>query len=165
MIVLAIIIGVPILIGILVYFYFTFIFSKRIEKELIKIKEKIRQEEEHREKTKIKLNEKLINLCSLFAIPLEYKNDLGEAAGHILYHKDKTGRILLDDCKIEVLERYQNSPWVLGHELGHYIALKKHQNNSEELADKMAKELCCTLLSEKEQKAIKLSLDSYFGDL
>jgi len=143
------------LICFLAYLYFILIGEKQIEKE-------IQLKQEHCNKTEIKLNEKLISICSLFSIPLEYKNDLSTAAGRILYHKDKSGRILLDDCKIEVLEKYQNEPWVLGHELGHYIALNKLKDDTEEMADQMANELCCTLLSESEQKELEIGLKVYF---
>ena len=147
----------------LLYLYFTLITSKQIEKE-------IQLKQEQRTKTEINLNQKLINLCSLFSIPLEYKNDLGTAAGHdlgtaaghILYHQDRKGRIFLDNCKIEVLEKYQNEPWVLAHEIGHYIAMNKLQDDTEEMADQMANELCCTLLSENEIKDLEIGLKVYF---
>lgn len=139
--------------------YLIFIMPKQIKKE---VEEEMKKIQKHRDQTKVKLNEKLINICSLFNIPLEYNNNLEETAGHILYHRDRSGRILLDDCKIEVLEKYQNEPWVLAHELGHYIAMNKLQDNSEKMADKMAKEICCTLLSKREQKEIDYSLDAYF---
>ena len=113
-------------------------------------------------KIKIKLNEKLVSLCSLFGIPLEYKNDLGDAAGHILFYKDRTGRISLDSCKIEVLEEYKDEPWVLAHEIGHYIAIKNLHESTEEMANQRARELCCTLLSEQEQKELKSTLDIHF---
>jgi len=139
----------------LLYLYFTLITSKQIEKE-------IQLKQEQRTKTEINLNQKLINLCSLFSIPLEYKNDLGTAAGHILYHQDRKGRIFLDNCKIEVLEKHQNKPWVLAHEIGHYIALNKLKDDTEEMADQMANELCCMLLSENEQKDLEIGLKVYF---
>jgi len=137
------------------YLYFIFVVEKQIEKE-------IQLKQEQRTNTEINLNKKLINLCSLFSIPLEYKNGLGTAAGHILYHQDRNGRILLDNCKIEVLEKYKNEPWVLAHEIGHYIAMNKLQDDTEEMADQMANELCCTLLSENEIKDLEIGLKVYF---
>ena len=160
MVILLSLLIVALIIACFLYYLFSIV-PKQIEKE---VNEEMENQEKHREDIKIKLNDKLINICPLFAIPLEYKTDLGDAAGHILYHRDKTGRILLDQCKIEVLTKYLSEPWVLAHELGHYIAMKKHQDNSEKMADKMAKELCCTLLSKQEQKDISYSLDAYFGD-
>jgi len=139
----------------LFYLYFILVAEKQIEKE-------IQLKQEQRTQTEINLNQKLINLCSLFSIPLQYKNGLGEAAGHILYHKDRSGRILLDNCKIEVLEKYQNEPWVLAHEIGHYIALNKLKDDTEEMADQMANELCCILLSENEIKDLEIGLKVYF---
>jgi len=139
----------------LIYLYVTIIVSKQIEKE-------IQLKQEQRINTEINLNKKLINLCSLFSIPLEYKNCLGKCAGRILYHQDRNGRILLDNCKIEVLEKYQNEPWVLAHEIGHYIAMNKLQDDTEEMADQMANELCCTLLSENEIKDLEIGLKVYF---
>ena len=144
-----------ILICFLACLYFIFVVEKQIEKE-IQLKQK------QRTNTEINLNKKLINLCSLFSIPLEYKNGLGECAGRILYHQDRSGRILLDDCKIEVLKKYQNEPWVLAHEIGHYIAMNKLQDDTEEIADQMANELCCTLLSENEIKDLEIGLKVYF---
>lgn len=132
-------------------------------RQIKQIKESLKQQEEGRRQIEIKLNEKLINFCNMFKIPLEYKEDLGKAAGHIIYHQNGFGRMFLDDCKIEVINEYKDRPWVLAHELGHYIAINKLQNNTEEMADQCAGELCCMLLSEQEQKDLATALDIRFG--
>lgn len=117
--------------------------------------------ESKRKQIEIKLNDKLLQLCEMLNIPVSYENDLGDVAGKILYHS-MGGRLLLDNCKIEILNKYKNEPYVLAHEIGHYISIKSKQDKSEEMADKMANELCCMLLSEQEQKDLEISLQCHF---
>ena len=108
-----------------------------------------------------RLNKALKSLCSQLNIPLEYKDDLGIAAGHILYHSQK-GRLLLDNAKIEILNTCIDKPYVLAHELGHYMAIKQREDRTESGADNEAYKLCCNILSDDEQVALDRKMKIYF---
>jgi hypothetical protein len=110
-----------------------------------------------------KLLSRMIKFANIFSIPLEYKENLGDAAGQINYGKNiTTGELILDNTKIEIKNNYKNSFNVIAHELGHYIAILRSRNTSEELANNKAKELCYLFLSEKEQKEFEKILKIYF---
>lgn len=101
-------------------------------------------------------------MCSLLDIDLSYHKELGTAAGRILY-LSMAGRLFVDDARIEILEKYENDPYVLAHELGHYMAIKQRQDNSEEGADSEAEKLCRLILNQQEQELLKIALHCYFG--
>ena len=109
------------------------------------------------------LNNKLLNLCFTLNIPVEYRDSLGKVVGRIIFNNDRENKPILDSCKIEILNRFKNTPYVLAHEIGHYIAIKKYQDNSEEMADKMAGELCLNFLSDREREILNTGLEVYFG--
>lgn len=129
--------------------------DKKFEKEWAK-KEEIRKNAECR------LTDSLKMMCSLLDIDLSYHKELGTAAGRILY-LSMAGRLFVDDARIEILEKYENDPYVLAHELGHYMAIKQRQDNSEEGADSEAEKLCRLILNQQEQELLKIALHCYFG--
>lgn len=103
----------------------------------------------------------LKSMCDQLNIPLTYHDDLGTAAGKIVYHSNGAGQFLLDDAAIMILNACKNEPWVLAHELGHYMALK-HNDRTEKSADAQALILCKSILTQKEQKLLDISLRCYF---
>ena len=128
-----------------------------------KFKKEITEREKERKNAEARLTKSLKSLCEQLAIPLSYHDDLGDAAGHILYHSNMDGRLLLDSARIEILNKHKESPWVLAHELGHYMSIKQFQDSSEESADREAGKLCCSILSEKEQDLLTIPLMVYFN--
>lgn len=122
----------------------------------------IEQEQIERMSAENRLTESLKTFCHQLGIELSYHKELGTAAGRIVYYK-KDGRLIVDSAKIEILERYENQPYVLAHELGHYMAIKQRQDDSERGADDEANKLCRAILNEKEQGLLSIGLDCYFG--
>ena len=147
---------------ILIIYYFCwsmcwiYIDTKKFKKEIV-------EREKERKNAEARLTKSLKSLCEQLAIPLSYHDDLGDAAGHILYHSNMDGRLLLDSARIEILNKHKESPWVLAHELGHYMSIKQFQDSSEESADREAGKLCCSILSEKEQELLGIPLKVYFN--
>lgn len=121
----------------------------------------MKQRDEERLETAIRLTNSLKTLCSQLGIEVSYHKELGDAAGRILYHS-RAGRLLLDDAKIEILEKYENEPWVLAHELGHYMAIKQRQDDTESGADAEAYKLCCLILNQHEQELLSIALFAHF---
>lgn len=128
-----------------------------------KFKKEMAEKEKEEKNAEVRLTKSLKSLCEQLAIPLSYHDDLGDAAGHILYHSNMDGRLLLDSVRIEILNKHKETPWVLAHELGHYMAIKQFQDRSEESADREAAKLCCSILSEKEQELLGIPLKVYFN--
>ena len=128
-----------------------------------KFKKEMAEKGKERKNAEARLTKSLKSLCEQLAIPLSYHDDLGEAAGHILYHSNMDGRLLLDSARIEILNKHKETPWVLAHELGHYMSIKQFQDSSEESADREAGKLCCSILSEKEQDLLAIPLMVYFN--
>lgn len=128
-----------------------------------KFKKEMAEKKKERENAEVRLTKSLKSLCEQMAIPLSYHDDLGDAAGHILYHSNMDGRLLLDSARIEILNKHKETPWVLAHELGHYMSIKQFQDSSEESADREAGKLCCSILSEKEQDLLSIPLMVYFN--
>lgn len=128
-----------------------------------KFKKEMAEREKERENSEVRLTKSLKSLCEQLAIPLSYHDNLGDAAGKILYHSNMDGRLLLDSARIEILNKHKETPWVLAHELGHYMSIKQFQDSSEESADREAAKLCCSILSEKEQDLLAIPLMVYFN--
>lgn len=128
-----------------------------------KVDKEIEQEHKERIAVEHRLTESLKTLCTQLGIDLSYHKELGTAAGRILYHS-MNGRLFVDDAKIEILEKYRNEPYTLAHELGHYMAIKQRQDNSERGADNEAEKLCRLILNEYEQKLISIGLKCYFHE-
>lgn len=141
-----------VLICIVLYFYSEWKFDKDIA-----------QEHKERNIAENRLTESLKTLCAQLGIDLSYHEELGTTAGRILYHS-MNGRLFVDDARIEILEKYKNEPYTLAHELGHYMAIKQRQDNSERGADDEADKLCRLILNEREQKLLSISLRCYFHE-
>ena len=139
-----------ILICVVTYFYADW----RINKEI---------EQEHKERNTVenRLTTSLKTLCTQLGIGLSYRKELGDDAGRILY-RSMYGWLLVDDARIEILERFENEPYILAHELGHYMAIKQRQDSSEEGADTEADKLCRLILNEKERNLLAISLRCHF---
>ena len=143
---------VIVLICVFICFYIDWQTDKEIEKE-------------HKERDAVenRLTESLKILCVQLGIDLSYHKELDDAAGRILYYS-KNGRLFVDEAKIEILEKYEHEPYVLAHELGHYMAIKQRQDNSERGADDEADKLCRLILNVREQKLLSISLRCYFHE-
>lgn len=127
------------------------------------VTKEIKQEHRERDIAENRLTESLRTLCAQLGIGLSYHEELGTAAGRILYHS-MNGRLFVDDARIEILEKYKNEPYTLAHELGYYMAIKQRQDNSERGADDEADKLCRLILNEREQKLLSISLRCYFHE-
>jgi hypothetical protein len=134
----------------------------QLAKDLKEIDEKYKKKKEDRNKTLIRLTESLTALCKLLNIDLSYHDQLGKAAGRILY-KSFNGRLIVDNAKIEILNQYKNEPYILAHELGHYMAIKQREDDTEEGADIEALNICKTILTQEEQEYISDELRIHFG--
>lgn len=144
---------IVVLICVAIYFYVDWQVNKELE-----------QERKERNAVENRLTESLKTLCTQLGIGLSYHKELGTAAGRILYHS-KNGRLFVDDVRIEILEQYENEPYVLAHELGHYMAIKQRQDNSEYGEDYEADKLCRLILNKKEQELLSISLRCYFHNI
>jgi hypothetical protein len=120
------------------------------------------QERKKEDVAQNRLTNVLKNLCNNLNIPLTYHDDLGDSAGQILYHSNKSGRLILDDARIQILKKHENEPYVLAHELGHYMAIKQQQDRSEESADREALLLCKSILTQEEQSLMEIGLHCHF---
>lgn len=136
-------------------------FKERIM-EMNKKIERYKYELNERERIKTKLLESLQTLAKKFGIPVSYHESLGDAAGQIVYYRNKSGRFLLDDVSVQILNKHEDSPYVLAHELGHYVSLVDNDNNSEESADKEAMILCKSFLTSDEIEIMRDTLNVYF---
>lgn len=116
-----------------------------------------------RDKTEKRLNESLKTLCTQLGIKLTYHQNLGKAAGRILYDKTRNGRLVVDTAEIEILDKYRDEPWTLAHELGHYLGILSSQDNSEETADREGEKLCRLILTKEEQELLSIPLSVYFS--
>lgn len=138
--------------------------DKKLRADLKEIDDKYNKIFEDKKKTISRLNEALTSLCGSLNISLSYHDSLGEAAGRILYHSDIAGRLILDKARIEILNRNKDTPYVLAHELGHYMAIKQRNDQTEEGADLEALNLCRMILTPEEQGYIADELKIYFGN-
>lgn len=134
-----------------------------VHDELKEIASKHKQEIEDYKITALRLNNVLVQLCSLLGIGLSYHPTLDDAAGRFSYYLNDSGRILMDDLCIKIIESQKDSPYVLAHELGHCIAIKQRNDKTEEGADMEALRLCKTILTPVEQKTLETALAIYFN--
>lgn len=134
----------------------------QLTKDLKEIDEKYRIKQENKDRTINRLTDSLTSLCKLLNIELSYHDYLDIAAGRILY-KSVNGRLIVDDAKIQILNKCKDKPYVLAHELGHYMAIKQREDDTEEGADIEALNICRTILTQEEQEYISDELRIYFG--
>jgi hypothetical protein len=135
--------------------------DKELKKKLKEIDEKYRLQKENRDKTIKRLTEALTSLCKLLNIELSYHDYLDIAAGRILY-SSINGRLIVDNAKIQILNKCKEEPYVLAHELGHYMAIKQREDDTEEGADQEALNICITILTPEEQEYIADELRIFF---
>jgi Zn-dependent peptidase ImmA (M78 family) len=83
------------------------------------------------------------------------------AAGKIVY-KSIDGRLIVDEAKIQILNKYKDEPYVLAHELGHYMAIKQRGDDTEEGADAEALNICKAILTPEEQNYMANELLIFF---
>lgn len=116
-----------------------------------------------KEKVELRLTQSLRSICELLNIPLTYHEQLGDAAGKIVYHHNSLDRLILDHAYIEIINECKERPYVLAHEIGHYMAIKQRNDVTEEGADKEALVLCKSILTQEEQDILDISLNVYFN--
>jgi hypothetical protein len=103
----------------------------------------------------------LLNFCLNKRIPIEYKKKISkDVAGRLNIYYDITYNVSLVN-KIEIIEEFKTCPYVLAHELGHYISIINNGNWSEESADTEANTLCCQFLSKDEQKLLRFPIENF----
>jgi hypothetical protein len=114
------------------------------------------------DKIKIRLSKLLECLCNQFKINLAYCDSFNDSAlGKIIFN-NINGQLIMTDIKIEILQEYKNEPFVLAHELGHYISIKQRHDDSEQSADREGLKICRELLTPKEQTYLNSYFEKYF---
>jgi len=121
----------------------------------------------YREQGKKNLTKRLYEIAKLENIPVKIHTDLGTAAGTFSYkaNRDRT-KFCFKDSEICLLEKCSKETdySILAHELGHFYAIKNDGDQTEERADEYALKICKSLISHNEEKALRVSLQIYFGD-
>jgi hypothetical protein len=130
-------------------------------KEINKEYEELMIKQENRNKAINRLTGSLATLCKLLNIDLSYHDYLDIAAGKIVY-KSIDGRLIVDEAKIQILNKYKDEPYVLAHELGHYMAIKQRGDDTEEGADAEALNICKAILTPEEQNYMANELLIFF---
>ena len=116
-------------------------------------------------KFETKLFNLLMDYCKLINLKVytESEKDISPtAAGQIFYYT--IGGIYKPSPNeyIVLSKQYYNSPWVLAHEIGHYIQLNKELNSDEDGADYYADQICRQLLNKEEQYILRFGLKCYY---
>jgi len=108
---------------------------------------------------------RLLNLLLAVAeslnITVTYHDKLGNLAGALRYRINQ-GTIVQGSVSIPIRNDWKNYPILLAHELGHYLAIKKYNDNTEQRADGQALILCKALLTNKEEQVLKTLLETNF---
>lgn len=157
------------IVGLLILFTLSYlIYDKLIDEPRLKRNLKQRQENFDAEDNARKLAENrltlsLKSLCEQLNIPLTYHDELGASAGQILYHLNELEQLFLNNSKIMILNKYKDEPWVLAHELGHYMSFK-HGDRTEESADAQGLILCKSILTQDEQNLLETELRCHLGN-
>jgi len=117
----------------------------------------------------IKINNILKQKCEEYGIGLEYvdvieKHEETETLGRICYHSFN-GVYSFDNAKIQVLNRYVSSPYVLAHELGHYISISRNSDRSEFMADYEGNRLLLANTTSLEYRVMENSIKIYLNNL
>jgi hypothetical protein len=127
------------------------------------------QRDKDREKLKDVLFLRLKDYAKLFDIPIynwrQHKID-PDAAGEIFYSRYKdTEKFIPSSARIVLSDNCYRNPWVLAHELGHYVELLKTGKTTENGADAYGGKICRNLLTAKEEELLSISLGVYFGKI
>ena len=115
-------------------------------------------------KTVKRLYNSLRSIIDQIGIPVTLHEDLGTAAGKFIYETNGRGELFFDNSEIKVLNKWDNDPWLLAHEIGHFFALKNGLPNTEQEADRQGLMICKSILTPKEQKELAVSLKVFFED-
>lgn len=115
----------------------------------------------------LNLHKKLKDFATTHNIPVYIKEELDDCAGQFISWRNKyTGRYLDNEPKeIRILNTYEKCPWVLGHELGHYLAIKRFEDRSEERADAEGRHLVLGFLDEEEKEYLEFSMGFHLPEL
>jgi hypothetical protein len=135
--------------------------DRKLDKKIKKMASEFKIKKEKEKIAEVRLTNSLKQLCKQLGIDLSYQDELGDAAGIILYNR-LNGRLLVDNSRIQILNKYIDQPYVLAHELGHYMAIKQRQDDSEEGADAEALCLCKSILTQEEQDLMEIGLSCHF---
>lgn len=119
--------------------------------------------EKARKSIEIKIYNGLQKYCDDNKINIFIRDEefMGESAGLINYWVNSNQELLEHRSKkIYLLDRYV-SPWVLAHEIGHYIGKKFYNDTSEERADHEGRLLVESFLCKDDFEKITWVLDIY----
>jgi hypothetical protein len=110
----------------------------------------------------LNLTNKLKNYAKENNILIEYKNYFNGwgilGRNLLLYDLDDKKYMTV---KIQVLRFCKNNPYVLAHEIGHWVSIKSKGDISEKSADKKANEICRKLLTKKERIYLGFPIKNY----
>lgn len=106
----------------------------------------------------------LTSLCESLGIKLNYYDELEDNDSGQLYYDVEVVSEKFDfsNTVINIANNFKGISSVLGHELGHYMAINKHQDLSEEAADREALKLCKLILTDEEFEIMDLVLRWHF---
>ena len=122
---------------------------------------KQKNDERKREVIKDKLLNLLLYVAKIMSIDIYYSPDLKNCAGSIYYDENDN---INDDIVIQIDNKYKDCPYVVAHEIGHYLSYRHDKNRSENSANKYASELCQSLLSYEEKDILKIFFDISFKE-
>ena len=103
----------------------------------------------------------LLSVAKSLDITVTYHNKLDDLAGALCYRVDQNG-IIDKNITLKIRNDWKNYPILLAHELGHYLAIKKYNDDTEQRADRQALILCKALLTNKEEQVLKTLLETNF---
>jgi len=137
--------------------------SKRIKE----LKKQIELKELEREETKIILFNKLMLFCKFKNLNVfiegENQRTIDSGVAGVMISYTIGGYYISSPNEHIVLSlQYQNNPFVLAHEIGHYLQLRQELKTDEIGADQYADKLCREVLTGNEQEILKISLECYF---
>ena len=115
-----------------------------------------------RKKIELFLTNALKNFAAGNDIPITYHEKIGNSAGRLVYSYYTSSPQKLLEPKIQLLNQYKNEPYVLAHEIGHYLAITNSGDKTEEGADQRGRRFCESLLNKFDVWFMKDGFDIYF---
>ena len=103
----------------------------------------------------------LLSVAESLNITVTYHDQLDDLAGALCYRVNQNG-IIDKSTTLKIRNDWKNYPILLAHELGHYLAIKKYNDDTEQMADEQALALCKALLTDKEEAILKTLLETNF---
>jgi hypothetical protein len=104
-----------------------------------------------------------------FNIPIYNSNEKSvseNSAGIIQYERlFYNNKFVPSSSEIVILNEFINEPWVLAHEIGHYIELLKTNQTTEDGADFYAGRICRSLLTAKEEDILEIPLRIRYAEV